>query len=79
MENRSRHYGDLAKWIEKVIDSCETYQQTFTASKLVRNFRKQLMKITPDKYWNSLQYDVIWPLRDLVRIKRQSFINKIEE
>jgi len=70
MENRSRHYGDLAKWIEKVIDSCETYQQTFTASKLVRNFRKQLMKITPDKYWNSLQYDVIWPLENKIIHKR---------
>jgi hypothetical protein len=70
MENRSRHYGDVAKWIEKVIDSCETYQQTFTASKLVRNFRKQLMKITPDKYWNSLQYDVIWPLENKIIHKR---------
>jgi hypothetical protein len=70
MENRSRHYGDLAKWIEKVIDSCETYQQTFTASKLVTNFRKQLMKITPDKYWNSLQYDVSWPLENKIIHKR---------
>jgi hypothetical protein len=70
MENRSTHYGDLAKWIEKVIDSCETYQQTFTASKLVTNFRKQLMKNTPDKYWNSLQYDVIWPLENKIVYKR---------
>lgn len=79
MENRSRHYGDVAKWIEKVIDSCETYQQTFTVNKLIRNFRNQLMKNTPDKYWRDYQYTVIWTLEALLRIKRQSFINKIEE
>jgi hypothetical protein len=79
MENRSTHYGDVSKWIEKVIDSCETYQQTFTVKRLIRNFEKQLRTNTPDKYWNNYQYTVIWPLEDLVRIKRQSFINKIEE
>ena len=78
MEKRSNHYGDVAKWIEKVIDSCETYQQTFTAKQLVTNFAKQLRTKSPDKYWNSYQYTVIHPLRDLVRIKRQSFINKSE-
>jgi hypothetical protein len=79
MENRSTHYGDVAKWIEKVIDSCETIEQTFTAKKLISNFAKQLRTKSPDKYWNSYQYTVIDPLNDLVRIKRQSFINKIEE
>ena len=78
MEQRSTHYGDVAKWIEKVIDSCETYQQTHTAKQLVTNFTKQLRTKSPDKYWNSYQYTVIHPLRDLVRIKRQSFINKSE-
>ena len=79
MENRSTHYGDVAKWIEKVIDSCETREQTFTVKKLISNFAKQLRTKSPDKYWNSYQYTVIHPLNDLVRIKRQSFINKIEE
>lgn len=79
MDKRSTHYGDVAKWIEKVIDSCETYQQTFTAKQLVRNFEKQLMRTTPDKYWRDYQYGVIWPLEARVRSKRQSFINKIEE
>jgi hypothetical protein len=79
MENRSTHYGDVAKWIEKVIDSCETYQQTFTASKLVTNFRKQLMKKTPDKYWNTLQYDVIWPLENKITYKRQGIQGKYFE
>ena len=79
MDKRSTHYGDVAKWIEKVIDSCETYQQTFTTKQLVRNFEKQLMRTTPDKYWRDYQYGVIWPLEARVTAKRQSFINKIEE
>ena len=78
MENRSTHYGDVSNWIEKIIDSCETYQQTFTVKKLISNFAKQLRTKSPDKYWNNYQYTVIDPLNDLVRIKRQSFINKSE-
>jgi hypothetical protein len=79
MEKRSNHYGDVAKWIEKVIDSCETYQQTFTVTKLIRNFRNQLQEKSPDKYWRDYQYSVIWSLENLVTSKQQSFINKIEE
>ena len=79
MEKRSKHYGDVAKWLEKVIDSCETYQQTITAKQLVINFEKQLMRTTPDKYWGNYQYSVIYPLESMVMSKRQSFINKIEE
>jgi len=74
MENRSTHYGDVSNWIEKIIDSCETYQQTFTVKKLIRNFRKQLMKNTPDKYWNTYQYDVIWPLEESVENKRRELL-----
>jgi len=72
------HYGDVSKWIEKVIDSCETYQQTHATNQLVRNFKNQLMKRTPDKYWRDYHYDVILPLENLVIYKRQSFINKTE-
>jgi hypothetical protein len=79
MDKRSTHYGDVSKWIEKVIDSCETYQQTFTVNKLIRNFRSQLMKNTPDKYWNSYQYEVIWPLEHQLQMKRSSFIDKIDK
>ena len=42
MKKRSEHYGDVSKWIEKVIDSCETYEQTTTAERLVSNFNNQL-------------------------------------
>ena len=71
MENRSAHYGDVSKWIEKVIDSCETYEQTITAYNLIRNFRKQLRTKSPDKYWNTYQYEVIWPLEESIENKRR--------
>ena len=79
MNKRSTHYGDVAKWIEKVIDSCETREQTFTAKKLITNFAKQLRTKYPDKYWRDYQYSVIWPLETMVTSKRQSIIIKIEE
>jgi hypothetical protein len=78
MEKRSTHYGDVSKWIEKVIDSCETYQQTFTVKKLISNFEKQLRNNKTDNYSNYL-YSVIWPLETMVTSKRQSFIDKIGE
>lgn len=76
MEKRSTHYGDVAKWIEKVINSCETWGQTLTARKLINNFRDQLMRDTPDKYWNSYQYEVIWPLDHMVESKREELTKK---
>jgi len=79
MENRSTHYGDVSKWIEKVIDSCETYQQTLTIKQLISNFEKQLRTKSPDKYWNSYQYTVIQPLEHKLKYKRATFIYNIKE
>ena len=78
MEKRSNHYGDVAKWIEKVIDSCETLQQTHSARQLVRNFEKQLMRNLGDKYWGGYHYEVIPPLERMVRSKRQSLLEKFK-
>jgi hypothetical protein len=75
MEKRSTHYGDVTKWIEKVIDSCETHIHLSTAQTLVRNFRSQLMKNSPDKYWNNYLYDVIWPLENKIHSKRRDLLN----
>ena len=41
MASTSNHYGDVANWIEKVIDSCETSLQENSARKLVRLYEKQ--------------------------------------
>ena len=56
MENRSTHYGDVEKWIRKVIDSCETYQQTFSARMLVCNFEKQMDR-------NKVDRNLVWSVR----------------
>lgn len=41
MASTSNHYGDVANWIEKVIDSCETPMQENSARKLVQLFEKR--------------------------------------
>ena len=38
MAATSKHYGDVARWIEKVIDSCETQEQDRAARKLINQF-----------------------------------------
>jgi len=78
MEKRSKHYGDVSKWIEKVIDSCETYQQTFTVKKLIRNFDKQLLGNNPDKYWNNHLYDIVYPLENKLSRKRSSLVENLK-
>jgi hypothetical protein len=74
MEKRSKHYGDVAKWLEKVIDSCETYQQSMTAYKLIQNFKNQLQTKYPDKYWNDYHYTVISTLEHMLQYKRELII-----
>jgi len=49
MAAESKHYGDVANWIEKVIDSCTHPVQEIVARKLVRNFEKQLVRSNIDK------------------------------
>jgi hypothetical protein len=72
MENRSTHYGDVAKWIEKVIDSCETREQTFVAKRLIRNFYNQL-----DRKLGALNYEtIISPLEYRLSNKRQEIQSK---
>ena len=79
MENRSTHYGDISKWVEKVIDSCETHQQTFGAKQLVRNFEKQLQRKSTEKYWREHYYNIISPLEIRLRIKRQQLLTQLSE
>ena len=71
MENRSTHYGDVAKWIEKVIDSCETYQQTFAANRLIRNFGNQLNRKMGNLYYG----EIIKPLQQRLHSKEKKLIN----
>ena len=42
MAATSKHYGDIYRWIEKVIDSCTSPFQEVAARKLIYNFRNNL-------------------------------------
>ena len=79
MEKRSKHYGDVVKWIEKVIDSCETYRQSITVLKLIRNFRQQLINKSPDTYWGSYHYDIISPLESRLRSRQYTITSTPDE
>jgi hypothetical protein len=76
MENRSTHYGDVVKWVEKVINSCETYEQTFGARQLIRNFEKQIQRKHPEKYWREHFYNLISPLESSLSYKRDELLKK---
>ena len=52
MAASSRHYGDIANWIEKIIESCETPQQEMAARKLVRQFEILYRDIDQQLNWD---------------------------
>jgi hypothetical protein len=76
MENRSRHYGDIIKWIEKVIESCETREQLFAAKTLIFNFEKQLQRQSIERYWRDDHYNIIRPLESIVSDKMDELYKK---
>lgn len=76
MEKRSTHYGDVQRWIEKVIDSCETYQQTHSARVLVWNFEKQMVR---NKVDSGILYTIGHHLRDVISNKVQAIQGKYLE
>lgn len=76
MEKRSRHYGDVKLWIEKVIDSCETMEHVRTTEKLITNFDKQLEKKSVAEYWREHYYTIINPLNLLLSDKQDEIFNK---
>jgi len=76
METRSRHYGDVIKWIEKVIESCETREQLFGAKNLIFNFEKQLQRQSIERYWKDDHYNIIRPLESIVSDKMDELYKK---
>jgi len=72
MENRSTHYGDVEKWVRKVIDSCETYQQIFGAKSLIKNFEDQMKR---NKVDSSLIWSVSSSLYFELSLKKDEIIN----
>ena len=76
MEKRSTHYGDVQKWIEKVFDSCETYEQTRSARVLVWNFEKQMIR---NKVGGNIAYTIRDHLRDVISFKIKEIQGKYLE
>ena len=72
----SNHYGDIATWIDNVIESCETIKQSNTVSKLLRNFENRLISEFPDSYWPNYYYDVIQPLKIQLDYKKDEILKK---
>lgn len=48
----SKHHGDVAIWIEKVINSCETPIQEVAARRLVRLFESQYQDVDRELGWD---------------------------
>ena len=72
MAATSNHYGDVYKWIHKVIDSCNQYNQIFTAHRLVDNFCNM-------KYLSLEWYEKSNMNRDLISAvhdKQRELLNK---
>jgi hypothetical protein len=69
----SNHYGDVQNWVEKVIDSCETHEQTHSARKLVWNFEKQM---TENKVDISIRNSIGNHLRNLISNKMGDLLIK---
>jgi hypothetical protein len=67
MAATSRHYGDIAVWINKVIDSCDHPLQEITARKLVRNFEKHLER-SGMEFWE--RQSLIRPMQFRIEEKR---------
>lgn len=66
---RSRHPGDILDWLKSIVESCETLEQTFTASKCLDNFRRN--NTTPIEYkWK------VNALRRMLHFKRLTIRNK---
>jgi len=51
MAATSNHHGDVAIWIEKVINSCETPIQEIAARKLTQQFELQFRDIDRELNW----------------------------
>jgi|688.fasta_scaffold61923_15 hypothetical protein len=44
MEKRIKSFSNIQDWIEKVIESCQTFEHTQTTKNLIYNFQKQIME-----------------------------------
>ena len=74
MEYRSKHPIDVLRWIEKVIDSCQTYEQTHTAYTLIDECYRDMYLKNED--YNSPLYNELKRVKNLIFIKQLNLSNK---
>lgn len=60
MSVKSKHPGDIQKWIETIIDSCTSYKHGNVCRALIQNFKKQVNQSHP----STGNYLYIYPLED---------------
>jgi hypothetical protein len=70
----SKHHGDVAIWIEKVINSCETPLQEIAARKLTQQFEIQYRDIDRE-----LNFSLSKKLREALDNKFYSRMDKLVE
>ena len=66
-------FSKTKKWIEKVIKSCNTWDQITTCEKLIKNFKIQMGKCDYDNmislpYIVDLEYKITLKRKELVEI-----------
>jgi hypothetical protein len=74
MASTSKHHGDVAIWIEKVINSCETPLQEIAARKLTQQFEIQYRDIDRE-----LNFSLSKKLREALDNKFYSRMDKLVE
>ena len=75
---RSKHYGDIKLWLEKVVNSCETISHLICVSKMINTYEKKLYKTYPKMKHSGLYYDIIRPVEKLVYLRYET-LKKIKE
>lgn len=63
MSANSNHNGDIAMWVKKVIDSCETPQQINKARRLMLLFKDKLDREKIEFY---VKLDYVRPLQSAI-------------
>jgi hypothetical protein len=66
---KSNH--QIKKWIERVINSCNTWDQVTSAEKLVDNFKKQMVK---NEYDRMLYLPITVDLDHRISLKRRDLV-----
>jgi hypothetical protein len=74
MSANSNHNGDIATWVKKVIDSCETPQQINSARRLLSLYRYKLDREKVELY---ARLDHIKPLQNAIDEKHWEFLETL--